>query len=287
MTKPEVGASNDTWGGMINGDLDVLDLALVSHHFAEDSVNHSGLDFAHKSGVVRYRAAITLVAGGVVPLANDAVNYIEVLPSTGAVSANAVGFTLGNIPLFQVTTAGGAITVVADQRSFLGVDSDYMDKLTAKGDLLVYDGAVYQKLAVGLNGDSLVADSGQASGLKWAQRSHGIAFYIDDVLATDADALSIIIPMNVTITGGKIEVSTAPTGANLICDIHQMSTGLTIFTTQANRPTITVGNTSAAIVAPDIVDINQGDTLTLALDHVGSSYGGMNLRLTLYCKERA
>lgn len=51
---------------------------------------------------------------------------------------------------------------------FVTSKADDIDNLTlAKGDILVYDGSVLNKLAVGANGTVLTADSAQATGIKW------------------------------------------------------------------------------------------------------------------------
>lgn len=55
---------------------------------------------------------------------------------------------------------------------FTAIDADQANKvastLTTKGDLLVTDGSVLNRLAVGTNDYALVADSAQTNGVKWA-----------------------------------------------------------------------------------------------------------------------
>lgn len=48
-----------------------------------------------------------------------------------------------------------------------------LDKSTSKGDLLVYDGSAYQRLAVGSDDHVLTADSVESSGVKWAAAPGG------------------------------------------------------------------------------------------------------------------
>lgn len=81
---------------------------------------HSGLDFAYGVGIARADNAVARVAAGTVALTDDATNYIETT-TAGVVSANTTGFTVGSIPLFTVTTSGGAITAVQDDRCFFNV----------------------------------------------------------------------------------------------------------------------------------------------------------------------
>jgi hypothetical protein len=116
-----------------------------------------------------------------------------------------------------------------------------------------------------------------------AHFGRSIVFCFYDTLVIEADILGILPGLNLTILGGKLEVSTAPTGAALICDINK--NGDSIFTTQENRPTIADGALSAVIVAPDIVSIIQGDRITLDIDQIGFTTPGEKLTLTLYCNE--
>jgi hypothetical protein len=55
---------------------------------------------------------------------------------------------------------------------FTSVDADQANAvaatLTTKGDILATDGSVLNRLAVGTNGQALVADSTATNGLKWA-----------------------------------------------------------------------------------------------------------------------
>lgn len=48
-----------------------------------------------------------------------------------------------------------------------------IDQGTTKGDLLVYDGTDYQRLGVGTDDQLLIADSGEATGIKWGTPSSG------------------------------------------------------------------------------------------------------------------
>lgn len=110
----------------------------------------------------------------------------------------------------------------------------------------------------------------------------GIAFYIDGELEVGTNAMSFVVPMDLTVTGGKLAVSTAPTDASLICDINK--NGTTLWTTQGNRPTIAAAGSSASITAPDVTSLAQGDVISLDIDQVGSTIAGANLSLTLYCE---
>ena len=79
-----------------------------------------------------------------------------------------------------------------------------------------------------------------------------------------------------TITGVRASVGTAPTGAAIIVDIK--INGTTIFTTQANRPTIAVStNTSGNVTNMDVTSVAAGDYLTVDVAQVGSTVAGSDL----------
>jgi hypothetical protein len=120
LSKP---ADGDTdWGDEIRGALDIIDKALISHYFGENAASHSGLNFAYLGGVYRNNTNIATIAAGSIALTDDATNYIFVDVSAGAIAANTTGFTAGDIPLFTVVTATGAITNVTDNRTLLSAD---------------------------------------------------------------------------------------------------------------------------------------------------------------------
>jgi hypothetical protein len=78
-----------------------------------------------------------------------------------------------------------------------------------------------------------------------------------------------------TIRSITTAVTTAPTGATLICDVNVA--GTTIFTTQANRPTIAISgfsDNSAEIAAGTFA---AGDVISVDVDQVGSTVAGANL----------
>lgn len=112
-----------------------------------------------------------------------------------------------------------------------------------------------------------------------ATRAFG--YYIDDTLVVEVKAISSISPMSLTVVDVYLSVDTAPTGADLIIDIHK--NGTTMFSTQGNRPTISAGSTSSNSVAPDITSIALGDVVTLEIDQIGSTVAGANLAATVRC----
>jgi hypothetical protein len=83
-----------------------------------------------------------------------------------------------------------------------------------------------------------------------------------------------------TILSCRASVGTPPTGTSLIVDVNK--NGTTIFTTQANRPTIAVsGSTSGAVTNMNIATLSAGDYLTVDVDQIGSTVPGADLTVTV------
>lgn len=90
---------------------------------------------------------------------------------------------------------------------FTAVDADQANRvasvLTTKGDLLVTDSSVLERLAVGTNTYPLVADSAATYGVKWGQIETG---GITDSAVTTAKIA------NANVTYAKLDASIAPDG---------------------------------------------------------------------------
>jgi hypothetical protein len=82
------------------------------------------------------------------------------------------------------------------------------------------------------------------------------------------------------ISGIRASVGTAPTGASIIIDIKV--NGTTIFTTQANRPTIAASAFASAYVTNmDITAVASGAYVTVDVAQVGSTIPGSDLTVQL------
>ena len=101
-----------------------------------------------------------------------------------------------------------------------------------------------------------------------------ICFVITDILTVHTGTMRWYIEANKTISNVVASVSTAPTGASVIFDINK--NGTTIFTTQANRPTISAGGYADFSCIPDVVSLVQSDYLTIDVDQIGSTVPGAN-----------
>lgn len=93
-------------------------LGVLGSFYSQDTGTTTGLTFGYNSGVVRNDNVIATTAAGTIALTDASTNYIEVTPSTGVITTNTTGFTTLRVPLFEVTTSGGAITLVTDRRTW-------------------------------------------------------------------------------------------------------------------------------------------------------------------------
>ena len=124
----------------------------------------------------------------------------------------------------------------------------------ASGNLLGYDGSQWKPVPAG-SGNTGVIGFGYSTtlsgGLSLPVRMHA--------------------PWAGTITNVTATVSTAPTVSAVIIDINK--NGTTIFTTQANRPTIAAGTNDDLSSTPDVTSVAQNDVFTCDIDQVGVSPG--------------
>lgn len=79
-----------------------------------------------------------------------------------------------------------------------------------------------------------------------------------------------------TINGIRASVGVASAGASIIIDVNK--NGTTLFTTQANRPTIAAAaNTSGNVTNMDVTSVAVGEYLTVDIDQIGSTTAGADL----------
>lgn len=118
-----------------------------------------------------------------------------------------------------ITFAGGVISVRVQpplSKSAIGIELDLgegleldgsnqlaIENLTgaSKGDIMVFDGAALQRLPVGFDGQALVADSSEPTGLKWSDSSGTGVF---NAAAAGALATSVAAASAVTYGGAGI-----------------------------------------------------------------------------------
>jgi hypothetical protein len=96
------------------------------------------------------------------------------------------------------------------------------------------------------------------------------SFGYGGTLATFSGTGKYVVYQDCTIAGIHAAVGTAPAGASIIIDVNK--NGTTIFSTQANRPTITTGGSglSGWVTNMDIASLSAGEYITIDIDQVGS-----------------
>lgn len=106
-------------------------------------------------------------------------------------------------------------------------------------------------------------------------------------LTTGAGTVKLPLPFAGDVVGVMAAVSTAPTGASILVDVN--INGTTIFTTQANRPSIAASGTVSSLATPDVAaaDFTAGQYLTVDIDQIGSTLPGEDLVVTILAIEAA
>ena len=95
----------------------------------------------------------------------------------------------------------------------------------------------------------------------------------DETLATGSAKARLVMPCDGVITNVTACTLSAPVGASVILDVNKG--GTTIFTTQANRPTVAAAATTATLAGqPEVTSFSAGDVLSVDVDQVGSTTAG-------------
>jgi hypothetical protein len=83
-------------------------------------------------------------------------------------------------------------------------------------------------------------------------------------------------------TIGRVDASigVAPQGLAVIFDVNK--NGATIFTTQANRPTILPGSNASLDNTPDVTTFVAGDYYTIDCDQIGTVAAGVSAVVTIW-----
>jgi hypothetical protein len=112
------------------------------------------------------------------------------------------------------------------------------------------------------------------------ERQQFVTLQVAGSLSVGAVKVRFIMPFKMTNPQSRIAVVSAPTGDDIICDVSKA--GVTIYTTQANRPKIVAGATSGALTpVADVATLNAGDVMELDIDQVGSGSPGSGLWFSL------
>lgn len=133
--------------------------------------------------------------------------------------------------------------------------------------------------------NDLVAESKIGTGalqVAYGNHSHGatasgnlVAFF-DGALAAATDVGRFVTPYAGTIQSVYITVESKGTANSTIVDVHK--NGTTIFTTQANRPTVAFNDVDGvASGTPDVTAVVAGDVITFDIDAIATGAEGLGI----------
>lgn len=88
------------------------------------------------------------------------------------------------------------------------------------------------------------------------------------------------LPVQGSILHVQASVGVAPTGDDLVVDVNL--NGVSIFTTQAQRPRVAAGTFVDLVSPPDVAAFVANDWLTVDIDQVGSTLPGEDLTVSLW-----
>ena len=106
-------------------------------------------------------------------------------------------------------------------------------------------------------------------------------FFLSGTLAAGASPQRIpnVTGGSLSILSVRLDVATPPTGQALVVDVNK--NGVTIFTTQANRPQVAAGASSGSSSNIDVTAWADGEYLHFDIDQVGSGTAGADLTVTV------
>jgi len=201
------------------------------------------------------------------------------------------GGTKGDI-LVHNGTAYVAVGVGIDGK-VLGTDSAdaegvvWVQYVTTKGDLLAHNGTIPIRKTIGTDDYVLTADSTAAAGFEWKAIPTVVYdtrdYAIPGAFETGTGVLRLPIIRACTITNIRVMCDEAPTTTDAIFDVNKNidDSGATIFTTQANRPTISAGTNDSGNAVPDVTALAAGDYLTVDIDQTGTGTVGSDATLAV------
>jgi len=232
------------------------------------------------------------VAQGDVVIRDDA-NDKSFTTSTTQGDRKVVGVVLdasiADLASGRIVTFGGPVKVNVTGAVARG---DYL-RQSATAKLAESAGAAYVE---GVFGIALTSAAGPGTGtveavLLGAEQGvtpHGhdyektFTFVVPGALSVQSVSVRLHAPRSGTIENVTAAVNTAPGGQAVIVDVNK--NGTTIFTTQANRPTIVAGTTEDLSSVPDVTDFVQNDVFTIDIDQVGADPAGADLVVQIRTK---
>ena len=112
-----------------------------------------------------------------------------------------------------------------------------------------------------------------------------VYYSLPGVLVAGGGTIRIPFARAATLTNVAVVANTAPTGSSAIFDVNK--NGTTIFTTQANRPTLAASSNADNTSTPDVTTMAANDYLTVDVDQIGSTVAGSDVTLRIDYTEAA
>lgn len=198
-----------------------------------------------------------------------------------AVSGDATLSAAGALTIGAAKVGIAKMSVTATDR-LLGRDTagaGAAEELTVGGGLEFTGSGGIQRSA--LTGDVTASAGSGATTIAAGVLPVVVPFMRAGTLTTGVGTLAFRAPFAMTLQHVRLYATTAPTGAAILVDVNK--NGTTMFTTQANRPTIAISaNSETATTAPDVTAVAAGDRITIDVDQVGSTVAGADLSVILY-----
>lgn len=233
--------------------------------------------------IAQLKTDLAYTAAGLGALATA--NNLSELTATASTARTNIG--LGGAATLNVGTTAGTVAAGDDSRI---TGAQARSTLTTKGDIYVATAsATTARQGVGSNGQVLRAASGQTNGVEWATLTPTDTITSTDdrnVLTTgNGDARFYNrLGVDLTIVGAWVSAGIQPTGAAILVDINV--NGSTIYSTQANRPTVAAASNGGGISAtPNTTAFAQGDYLTIDIDQIGSTIAGGRLTVGIVVRQ--
>ncbi len=245
----------------------------------------SGLETAGTTLAVTYGTAASALgssaAGSVDRAARQ--DHVHAMPTAANVGAIGTASLSSTSPTALGTASAGTATAVAREDHVHPTTGVVLNALVdAKGDLVTATADnTPARLAVGSNGQVLVAASGESTGLIWQGPAEVIGIAVSDeetALTTGTAKVTFRMPFAMTLTAVRASLSTASTSGLPTFDINEGGTTIlsTKLTIDANEKTSTTAATAAVISDSALADDAE---ITIDIDVAGTGAKGAKVYL--------
>jgi len=245
----------------------------------------SGLETAGTTLAVTYGTAASPLGSTTAGTVNRAArqDHVHALPTAADVGAIGTAALSSTSPTALGTAAAGTATAVAREDHVHPTTGVVLNALVdAKGDLVTATADnTPARLAVGSNGQVLVAASGESTGLIWQGPAEVIGIAVSDeetALTTGTAKVTFRMPFAMTLTAVRASLSTASTSGLPTFDINEGGTTIlsTKLTIDANEKTSTTAATAAVISDSALADDAE---ITIDIDVAGTGAKGAKVYL--------